>query len=179
MFVRIGGCFGYFLIFSCSGRGKGESEAPGGGGGWFFLENPRRGLSRRRRGRGAGRVPAVNCGGGVGAKYFFSGPNCGQTHLSGEKCPEKSSRKIPGKSSKSYHWGQKDYLPTFYSRRIIFGNSMCFLRVSSRGYRKHVRAFRRSLAKVKPCFGEPPCSFSANVCLFTEYPVCTAPIACQ
>ena len=39
-------------------------------------------------------------------------------------------------------------------------------RVSSRGYRKHVRAFRRSLAKVKPCFGEPPCFFLQTfVCL--------------
>ena len=25
------------------------------------------------------------------------------------------------------HWGQKDYLPNLYSRRIILGNSMCFM----------------------------------------------------
>ena len=26
------------------------------------------------------------------------------------------------------HWGQKDYLPNLYCRRIILGNSMCFMR---------------------------------------------------
>ena len=40
----LGGRFGYFLIFFCSERGKGESEAPGGGrGSVSFFENPRRG----------------------------------------------------------------------------------------------------------------------------------------
>ena len=41
----------------------------------IFIENPRRGVSRRERGRAAGRVSAANWGGG-GAKYFFSGPQC-------------------------------------------------------------------------------------------------------
>ena len=27
----------------------------------------------------------------------------------------------------NYHWGQKDYLPNFYSRGIILGNSMCLM----------------------------------------------------
>ena len=28
-----------------------------------------------------------------------------------------------------YHWGQNDYLPDFYSRRIILGNFVCFVSV--------------------------------------------------
>ena len=43
------------LIFFLLGEGKGESKVPGGRGVSVFIENPRRG-----RGRGAGRVPAVN-----------------------------------------------------------------------------------------------------------------------
>ena len=39
------------IFFSCSGRGKGESEAPGGGG-----------VLQDCRGRGAGRVYAANWG---------------------------------------------------------------------------------------------------------------------
>ena len=56
-----------FNFFFCSGREKGESEAPG-----FLIENPRRGGSPGKRGRGAGRVSAANwgiaqyCGGGGG-----------------------------------------------------------------------------------------------------------------
>ena len=41
--MELGGRFGYFLFFFCSGRGKGESEARRGGGDPFFIENPRRG----------------------------------------------------------------------------------------------------------------------------------------
>ena len=57
------------FIFFCSGRGKGESEAPGGGrADRFFIENRRRGVVlQHRRGRGVGRVSAVdwgNLGGG-------------------------------------------------------------------------------------------------------------------
>ena len=64
-----------FCFFSCSGRGKGEFEAPGREGVRFLIENPRRGVSRRERVQGAGRVSAANLGflGGGGAKYFFSG----------------------------------------------------------------------------------------------------------
>ena len=70
----LGGHFGYFLFFLCSRWGKEESEAPGGG--LIFIENPRRGVSRRERGRGAGRVSAANWGiGGRGAKYSFRGRN--------------------------------------------------------------------------------------------------------
>ena len=67
-----------FYLFFCSGRGKGESEAPGGRGGRFFIENTRRGggVSRRESGRGAGRVSAANWGIGGGATYLFSGPKC-------------------------------------------------------------------------------------------------------
>ena len=51
---KVGGRFGYFLFFLCSGEGKGESEAPGGGGGRFFIENPRRGGGPPGRGGGGG-----------------------------------------------------------------------------------------------------------------------------
>ena len=73
----LGGRFGYFLFFFCSGEGKRESEAPGGEGGRFLLKIPGGGVSRAGGG-GAGRVFAGNLG--RGAKYFFSGskfpPRC-------------------------------------------------------------------------------------------------------
>ena len=67
-----------FFCFFCLGRGKGESEGAGGGGGSIFYENPSRGVSRRDRGRPAGRVSAANwgIGGGGGLNFFFSGPKC-------------------------------------------------------------------------------------------------------
>ena len=71
------------LCFFCSRRGKGESEAPGGGRVSFNFGNPRRGVGgafQKGRGRGAGRVSAVNWGiwGGEGAKYFFRRRNVHQ-----------------------------------------------------------------------------------------------------
>ena len=73
----LGGRFGGFFFFFCSGRGKRESEALGRGGCRFLIANPRRGVSRRRRGRGAGSVFAANWGiGGGAAKCFFLGPKC-------------------------------------------------------------------------------------------------------
>ena len=54
--------------------------------------------------------------------------------------------------------------PSFGSPHLDFphpGNQ-----VSSRGYQKHVRAFRRSLAKVNPCFGEPPCFFCKRLSVY-------------
>ena len=67
----LGGRFGYFLFFFCSGRGKGGFEAPGGGGIHHLLKIP--GGVGSRRGRGAGRVSAANWGlwGGGGANFFF------------------------------------------------------------------------------------------------------------
>ena len=66
--------FRIFFIFSCSGRGKGESEEVGRGGS-IFIENPKRGVFRRGRARGAGRVSAPNGGflGGVGDLNIFLG----------------------------------------------------------------------------------------------------------
>ena len=42
------------------------------------------------------------------------------TKISGHGLPQA----IP---SSQYHWEQKDYLPNLYSRRILLGNSMCFM----------------------------------------------------
>ena len=65
------------FFFFCSGRGKGESEAPGGegGGGRFFIENTRRGgggfLQEGEGPRGReGVCSEVGILGG-GAKYFI------------------------------------------------------------------------------------------------------------
>ena len=75
----LGGRFGYFLFFLL---GEGEGEVRGGrergGVGRLLKENPRRGVSRGGRGRGAGRVSAANWGiaGGGGAKYFLGGLKC-------------------------------------------------------------------------------------------------------
>ena len=74
--VYLGGRFGYFLFFFCSGRGKGESRRRRVAGDRFFIEKPRRGALGTG---GAGRVSAANWefgGGGGVAKYFFSGPKC-------------------------------------------------------------------------------------------------------
>ena len=68
--------FRYFDFF-CSGRRKGEFEAPGRGGS-AFIENPRGGgLPGREGPRGRESV----CGelgnfGGGGPNIFFSGPKC-------------------------------------------------------------------------------------------------------
>ena len=63
-------------FFFCSGRGKGESEAPGGEGDWSFIESPRRGGVPGVAGvGGAGRVSAakleVYARGGGGLNIFF------------------------------------------------------------------------------------------------------------
>ena len=63
----------YFFLF-------GEGEGPGVGGGeiGFFIENPRRGgVSRRGRGRGAGRVELGEFFGG-GLNIVFRGRNVHQ-----------------------------------------------------------------------------------------------------
>ena len=48
--------FRIFFIFFCSGRGKGEFEAPGGGGGRFLIENPAQGGVCFEEGEGPGGV---------------------------------------------------------------------------------------------------------------------------
>ena len=60
------------FYFLCSGRGKGESEAPGGEGGGVFIENPRRGGLQDGRGR-EGVCGELGNFGGRGSKYFFWG----------------------------------------------------------------------------------------------------------
>ena len=75
--IYLGGRFGYFFNFFCSGEGEGGVRgARKRGGGAVFIENPRKGLPGEGRGgwgRGARRVSAGNFGGG--AKYFFRGRN--------------------------------------------------------------------------------------------------------
>ena len=68
-----------FFIFFCSGRGKGESEAPGGVGDRCFIENPRRGGGGEGREGARGREVCGELGnfeGGGGLNFFFSGPKC-------------------------------------------------------------------------------------------------------
>ena len=75
--------FRIFFIFSCSGRGKEESEAPGGGGIGFLIENSRTGGGGAGSGRAAGRVSAANLGifWGGGANFFFGGRNVHQANV--------------------------------------------------------------------------------------------------
>ena len=75
--LSLGGRFGYFLFFFCSGEGKGESEAPGGGGGNFLWKKfqERGGGLPCGSGRG-GRGREGVCWERGGGKYFFSGPKC-------------------------------------------------------------------------------------------------------
>ena len=68
------------FYFFCSGRRKGEFEAPGGGG-QFFIENPRRGgVFRRGGGEGPGGClqRIWELGGGGGLNIFFRGRNVHQ-----------------------------------------------------------------------------------------------------
>ena len=68
------------FYFLCSGRGKGESEAPGGQGlGRFLLKVPGEGGGFSRRGRGRERVCGLNF-------FFFRGRNVHRewlVHISG------------------------------------------------------------------------------------------------
>ena len=69
----LGGRFGYFLVFSSRGGGRGSLRRREGGGVQLFIENPRSGALQEGRGRGAG-VSAANWGiGGGGAKIIFFG----------------------------------------------------------------------------------------------------------
>ena len=76
---NLGGRFDIFYFF-CSGRGKGESEAPGGGEVRFLLKIPG-GLSPEGRGaEGPGGClrRIGDLGGGGGVNFFFSGLNVHQ-----------------------------------------------------------------------------------------------------
>ena len=73
--------------FVCSWTGKGESEARGGGGGPIFIGNPKRGVFRRERGRGAGRVSAANWGIGGGGLNIFLGAEMSTKYVC---CAQKS-----------------------------------------------------------------------------------------
>ena len=65
--VDVSNLFFIFILFFCSGRGKGESEAPGGGG-----------VSRTGGAKGPGGFlrRIGDLGGGGGLNIFFSGPKC-------------------------------------------------------------------------------------------------------
>ena len=88
--------FRIFLIFPCSGRGRGSLRRHGGED-RFVIEIPGGGGVSRRgggRGRGAGRVSAANWGiFPGGAKFFFSGP----------KRPPRKERALCSS------WGQKKH----------------------------------------------------------------------
>ena len=61
-----------FYVFSARGGGSGSPRRQEGEV-RFSTANPRRWVSRRERGRGAGRVSAANCVKGGGSKLFFFG----------------------------------------------------------------------------------------------------------
>ena len=75
----LGGRFGYFLFFLCSGRVKGGFEAQGGEGIGFLLKIPGGGWFQEGR-EGVGRVSAANWGfgGGGGLNIFFRRRNVHQ-----------------------------------------------------------------------------------------------------
>ena len=65
-------------IFFLLGGGKGRGVRGARRGGWFFIENPRGGVSRRRGGggeRGREGVCSKLAGGGGGLNIFFQGRN--------------------------------------------------------------------------------------------------------
>ena len=72
MGLKIGSSVWIFFIFLCSGRGNGSPRR--GGGGDRFLLKTGGVVSRRGRGRGAGRVSAANWGILRVGQIFFSGP---------------------------------------------------------------------------------------------------------
>ena len=89
--MGIGGRFGYFLFFFCSGEGEGGVRgARRGGGIGFLIANPTRGGGRFPGGGGAGRVSAANWGiwGGGGLNIFFRARNVHQGN-----CIEKKNQK--------------------------------------------------------------------------------------
>ena len=75
------------FTFICSGRGKGEFEAPGEGGDRFLLKLPEGGgfLQEREGPRGEEGVCGElgNLGGG-GAEYFLGGPKCPPSPIRGD-----------------------------------------------------------------------------------------------
>ena len=58
--------------------------------------------------------------------------------------------------------GKEPQKDIFVQYQRVFGKH---IQRSSRGYRKHVRAFRRSLAKVNPVLANPPVFLQTSVCL--------------
>ena len=78
------------FFFFCSGRGKGESEAPGRGGAWggsVFIENPTTGgVSRRGRGRAGVCGELENPFGGGGLNIFFGPETSAKVIISWKDC---------------------------------------------------------------------------------------------
>ena len=74
----------FYIAFAArrGGRGSPRCREGGGGGRFFFkLKSQEEGVSRRGRGRGAGRESAANwgiCGGGGLIFFFFRGRNVHQ-----------------------------------------------------------------------------------------------------
>ena len=94
--------FRIFFIFICSGRRKGESEAPGVGGGRFLLKIPGGGVSRRGGAKG-GREGVCSelgiwGGGGGGEIFLFRGRDVHEGFFPSPKGPkiEKIQDRPPG-----------------------------------------------------------------------------------
>ena len=77
--ANLGGRFGYFVLFFCSGRGgRGEAEVPGGRGDLLKSQERGGGVLPDGRARGAGKClrRIVEFWGGGGGLNFFWGPKC-------------------------------------------------------------------------------------------------------
>ena len=92
--------------------------------------SPRHPSSRRPR-------PSDNVGCGCGCQCFHTVPSSAPPSklsssqdscdhlLAGQQLPKAALKRVPRlPNCHIYHWGQKDYLPNFYSRQVIVGNCL-------------------------------------------------------
>ena len=163
---RLGGRFGYFLFFFCSGvrgGGEGEFEAPGrGGGDRSFIEDARRGGGFSRWGGGGGEGPG-GClrrigefffWGGGGAKYFFSGPKCPPrrakpgTKSKDSRGQTEQKRRFAQISADSCRLASSPRNNPFERRRFSRGNRSSFLAGSHR-FSQEIADIRSKQSRLK------------------------------
>ena len=112
---NLGGRFGYFLFFFCSGEGSGNPWRQEGAGVSFLLRVPGGGgFPTRGGGEGPGGCLRGTLGGG--AKYFFSGPKCPPRNAHSSFSPLSSKPAVFGRGQRPV-WQKK----TVLSSRLIYG----------------------------------------------------------